>query len=48
MLRFSVGITELDRVKNEHNQRQYPGKQFGEKVRESRFKFGHVHRGDEE
>lgn len=49
MLRFSVGVTKLDKIRNEHIRQKVQVGSFAEKVRESRLRwFGHVLRREEE
>ncbi|KAK3569607.1 hypothetical protein QTP86_002602 [Hemibagrus guttatus] len=45
MLRFSLGVTRLDRIRNEYIRRTAHVGRLGDKVREARLKwFGHVQR----
>ena len=47
MLRFSLGVTRMDKVKNEYIRGTTQVGRFGEKVREARPRwFGHVLRKD--
>ena len=49
MLRFSLGVTRLDRIRNEHIRGTAHVRRFGDKAREARLRwFGHVRRRDEE
>ena len=48
MLRSSLGVTRLDKIRNEHIRGTAHVARFGEKVREARLRwFGHVLRRDE-
>ena len=47
MLRFSLGVTTLDRIRNEYIRRAPHVGRFGEREREARLTwFGHVLRRD--
>ena len=47
MLRFSLGVTRMDRIRNENIRGTAQGGQSGDKVRERRLRwFGHVQRRD--
>ncbi|KAK3546857.1 hypothetical protein QTP86_003757 [Hemibagrus guttatus] len=47
MLRFSLGVTRLDRIRNEHIRGTAHVGRLGDKVREARLRwFGHVQRRD--
>jgi hypothetical protein len=47
MLRFSLGVTRMDRIKNEYIRGTAHVERFGDKAREARLRwFGHVHRRD--
>ncbi|KAK3542457.1 hypothetical protein QTP86_025884, partial [Hemibagrus guttatus] len=49
MLRFSLGVTRLDRIRNEYNRGTAHVGCLGDKVREARLRwFGHVQRRDSE
>lgn len=49
MLRFSLGVTRMDRIRNEHIRGTAQVGQFGDKVREARLRwFGHMQRRDVE
>ncbi|XP_058483140.1 uncharacterized protein LOC131458247 [Solea solea] len=49
MLRFSLGVTKMDRIRNESIRRTAHVRCFGDKVREPRMRwFGHVQRRDSE
>ena len=49
MLRFSLGVTRMDRIRNEHVRGTAHVRRFGDKVREARLRwFGHVQRRDSE
>ena len=49
MLRFAMGVTRMDKVRNEHIRGTAHVRQLGKKVREERLRwFGHVLRRDEE
>ncbi|XP_063590723.1 uncharacterized protein LOC134767599 [Penaeus indicus] len=49
MLRFSLGLTRLNRVPNAEVRKQLQTRRFGDKLRESRRRwFGHVKRGPED
>ena len=49
MLRFSLGVTRLDRIRNELIRGTAHVAKFGNKVREARLRwFGHVQRREEE
>ena len=49
MLRFSLGVTRKDRIRNEHIRGTAHVGRFGDKVREARLRwFGHVQRRDVE
>ncbi|KAI5619625.1 hypothetical protein C0J50_21022, partial [Silurus asotus] len=46
-LRFSLGVTRMDRIRNEFNKRTTHVRHFGDKMREARLRlFGHVQRRD--
>ncbi|PME06485.1 hypothetical protein A8A06_13560 [Escherichia coli] len=47
MLRFSLGVTRMDRIRNEYIRGTAHVEKFGDKVREARLRwFGHVQRRD--
>ncbi|KAK3572547.1 hypothetical protein QTP86_000449 [Hemibagrus guttatus] len=47
MLRFSLGVTRLDRIRNEYIRGTAHVGRLGDKVREARLRwFGHVQRRD--
>ena len=47
MLRFSLGATRIDKIRNEYIRATAQVGRFGEKVREARLRwFGHVLRKD--
>ncbi|KAK3541916.1 hypothetical protein QTP86_008098 [Hemibagrus guttatus] len=47
MLRFSLGVTRLDRIRNEYIRGTAHVGRLGDKVRETRLRwFGHVQRRD--
>ncbi|KAF7696815.1 hypothetical protein HF521_005233 [Silurus meridionalis] len=47
MLRFSLGVTRMDRIRNEFIRGTSHVGRFGDKVREARLRwFGHVQRRD--
>ena len=49
MLRFSLGVTRMDKIRNKYIRGAAHVRRFGEKVREARLRwFGHVQRRDEE
>ena len=49
MLRFSLGVTRMEKIKNEYIQGTAHMKCFGDKTREARLRwFGHVKRSEEE
>ena len=49
MLRFSLGVTRMDRIRNEFIRGTAHVRRFGDKVREARLRwFGHVQRRDSE
>ncbi|XP_063613159.1 uncharacterized protein LOC134786487 [Penaeus indicus] len=49
MMRYEVGVTRLDKIKNETTREILGIERYGEKIRESRLSwFGHVYRRDEE
>ena len=49
MLRFSLGVTRMDRIRNEYIRGTAQVGRFGDKVREARLRwFGHVHRREAE
>ena len=49
ILRFSLGVTRLDRIRNDYIRGTEHVRCFGEKVRETRPRwFGHVQRRDSE
>lgn len=49
MLRFSLGVTRMDRIRNEYIRGTAQVGRFGEKAREARLRwFGHVWRSDAE
>ncbi|KAK4290600.1 hypothetical protein Pmani_036511 [Petrolisthes manimaculis] len=49
MLRFSLGVTRLDRIRNEQIKGTAHVRRFGDKTRKARLRwFGHVRRRDEE
>ena len=49
MLRFSLGVTRMDKIRNKYIRGTAHVRRFGEKVREARLRwFGHVQRRDEE
>ena len=49
MLRFSLGVTRMDRIRNEYIRGTAHVRGFGDKVREARLRwFGHVLRRDSE
>uniref|UniRef100_A0A3B3BTI6 ribonuclease H n=1 Tax=Oryzias melastigma TaxID=30732 RepID=A0A3B3BTI6_ORYME len=49
MLRFSLGVTRMDRIRNEYIRGTAHVRGFGDKVREARLRwFGHVQRRDSE
>ena len=49
MLRFSLGVTRMDKIKNEYIQGTAYMKYFGDMTREARLRwFGHVKRRKEE
>ena len=49
MLRFSLGVTKMDRIRNEYIRGTAHVRCFGDKVREARLRwFGHVQRRDSE
>ena len=49
MLRFSLGVTRMDRIRNEYIRGTVHVRCFGDKVREARLGwFGHVLRRDRE
>ncbi|XP_063600940.1 uncharacterized protein LOC134777067 [Penaeus indicus] len=49
MLRFSLGLTRLNRVPNAEVRKQLQTRRFGDKLRESRLRwFGHVKRRPED
>ena len=46
MLRFSLGVTRMDRIRNKYIRGTVHVSRFGDKVREARLRwFGHVYRG---
>ena len=48
MLRWALGVTRLDKIKNKHVRGTAHVRQFGDKARETRLRwFGHVKRRDE-
>ena len=48
ILRFSMGVTRLDRIRKEHIRGTAYVRRFGEKMREARLRwYGHVLRRDE-
>ena len=48
MIRFSLGVTRMDRIRNEYIRRTAQVGRFGEKTREARLKrHGHVRRKDD-
>ena len=48
MLRFALGVTRKDRIKNEHVRGTVKVGQISRKVRESRLRwYGHVKRGED-
>ncbi|KAF7651093.1 hypothetical protein LDENG_00116160 [Lucifuga dentata] len=48
MLRFSLGVTRMDRIRNEYIRGTAHVRCFGDKVREARLRwFGHVQRDSE-
>ena len=48
MLRFSLGVTRMDRIRNEYIRRTAQVGRFGEKTREARLRwYGHVLRKDD-
>ena len=49
MLRFSLGVTRLDKIRNEHIRGTAQVRRMGDKVREARLRwYGHVQRREEE
>ena len=47
MLRFSLGVTRMDNIRNEYIRRTSQVGRFGEKTREARLRwYGHVRRKD--
>ena len=49
MLRFSLGVTKMDRIRNEYIRGTAHVRCFGDKAREARLRwFGHVQRRDSE
>ena len=47
MLRFSIGVTRMDKIRNEYIRGTHVGK-FGEKTREARLRwYGHLRRKDD-
>ena len=49
MLRFSLGVNIMDRIRNEYIRGTAHVRGFGDKVREARLRwFGHVQRRDSE
>ena len=48
MLRFSLGVTRMDTIRNEYNRGKAQVGRFGEKTREARLRwYGHVLRNDD-
>ena len=48
MLRFSLGVTEMDKIRNEYIRETAQVERFGEKTREARLGwYGHVLRKDD-
>ena len=47
MLKFSLGVTRIDRIRKKHIKRTAHVGHFGEKVRDARLRwFGHLQRRD--
>ena len=48
MLRFSLGVTRMDKIRNEYIRGTAQVRRFGEKIREARLRwYGHVLRKDD-
>ena len=48
MLRFSLGVTRMDKIRNDHFRRTVRVGSFGEQTREARLRwYGHVRRKDD-
>ena len=48
MLRFSLGVTRMDKIRNEYIRGTAQGEKFGEKTREARLRwYGHLRRKDD-
>ena len=48
MLRFSLGVTKMDNIRNEYISGTAEVGQFGEKIREARLRwYGHLRRKDD-
>ena len=48
MLRFSLGVTRMDKIRNEYIRGTAQVGRFGEKTREARLRwYGHVQRKDD-